>query len=259
MQRYIAFLDILGFQNFVRRTPLAEVTRRLSDAFQFTHFADCLGDMREVNGVVHPNERSRSVYRFSFSDSFVLATKDDSRDSLNSIIAVTFLYSRSLFAGQLPVRGAIVKGEADFVPGTDHIVGNGVLDAVELEKHQDWFGVMLGSQLGSYSQIRSQLDARVIPLIVPYRIPLKPNRVQPGAAINWRLNLWASLGVQTFFPEPADDLQRAKRNNALRFAKHVRDNGLSQTEHDRPWLLPVVVREMKEGTTEVPLVHGDEY
>jgi hypothetical protein len=260
MQRYIAFLDILGFQNFVRQTPLDELRQRLGYALDVARFWDCGGHIREAEGVAHPDERFRSVHRFSFSDSFVLATADDSRDSLNAIIVATFLYSRGLFAHQLPVRGAIVRGEADFVPGTDHILGSGVLDAIELEKQQEWFGVMIGGQVGTYGQIRGQLHPRVIPLIVPYRIPMKGEAFEPGTAINWRLNLWSSVGVQSFFKPPADERQAAKRGNALQFAKHLRDSGRAQTAHDCPWLLPLVLRQgFPDDGADILLSHGDEY
>lgn len=261
MRRFIAFLDILGFQNFVRATPLDEVTRRLGYAIDITRFWDCVGHIRNVGGVAHPDEACRSVHRFSFSDSFVLATKDDSRDSLNSIIVATCLYARGLFVNQLPVRGAIAVGPADFVPGTDHIVGTGVLDAVELEKQQEWFGVMISREVGTFAEVAAQLHPRVMPMVVPYDVPLKTGGAAPGIAINWRLNLWAELGSKSFFPAPADERQTAKRDNALRFAKHVRDTGLAYTEHDFPWLLPLVTRAqpLPEEGSEVQLLHGDEY
>lgn len=257
MQRYIAFLDILGFKSFVKRTSLGDVKKRLHSAIASARFADCGGYVIIVEGNLRPNERMRFVRRFSFSDSFVLVTEDDSVASLNSIIAVTGLYARKLFGQQFPLRGAIVRGEADFVPDTNHIVGNGVLDAIELETQQEWFGVMLAPQLGTFAEVVSQLDPRITPLVIPYNVPMKCGAAPPAIAINWRLNLWSTLGVKWLFPTPADERQTAKRDNALRFAKHVRDSGLEFTPQDRPWLQDMLIQ--NRPVTESPFPHGDEY
>lgn len=223
MKRYISFLDILGFRNFVFNTPLEEVSRRLGFAIEHARLAECLGRIKQVDGVAHPDETYRSVYRFSFSDSFVLAAKDTSADSLNSIIVATCQMARTLFAMQLPVRGAIVSGDADFVPGTDHLVGRGIIEAIEREGTQDWFGVMLSPELGSHAQISALLHPRVLPMIVRYPIPLKSGVQQDGIALNWRLNITAELGTQSFFHPTTDESQRLKLKNTLAFAKHVRE------------------------------------
>src|SRR5438105_1040993 len=130
MRRYIAFLDILGFKQFITTTPLDQAVARMGYIFSFLPYAECLNKISEVDGVAHPDATHRSVFRFSFSDSFVFATKDDSRDSLNSIVVSTAILTRSLFASMLPVRGAIVAEDADFVPHSDHMIGAGIVAAV---------------------------------------------------------------------------------------------------------------------------------
>jgi len=171
------------------------------------------------------------------------------------------MMAQMLFAVQLPVRGAIVSGEADFVPGTDHIVGRGVIDAVELQASQNWFGVMLSSGLGSHAEIAALLDPRVLPMIVRYVIPLKAGISHDGTALNWRLNITAEAGTQRFFHPPADDDQGVKLHNTLAFAKHVRDTQQAYTKHDRPWLRPIYlpIVPVPDSQTTIELVNGDEY
>lgn len=184
MKRYLSFLDIHGFKNLVFDTPLDQITRRLGYAIQNARYAECLGGIKEIEGVAHPDESLRSVHRFSFSDSFVLASKDALGDSLNSIIVSTCLMAQRLFAMQLPVRGAIVAGEADFVPDTNHLVGRGVIEAIELEAQQDWFGIMLDPALGSYEQVAGMLHPGVLPMVVRYPIPLKTGIPAGSIAVN---------------------------------------------------------------------------
>lgn len=261
MRRYIAFLDILGFKKFITTTPLDEAVKRMSYIFNFLPFAKCLNKISEIDGVVHPDTTHRSVHRFSFSDSFVFAAKDDSRDSLNSIIVSTAILTRSLFASSLPVRGAIVVGNAEFVPGSDHMIGTGIVAAVEFEQTQDWFGVTLSPEIGDFDTVNSGLHPRVRPLITRYDVPLKSGILHGAAAINWRFNLYSDVGIKPFLPPPSDCQAERKHTHTLAFARHLRKTSQVETKHDAFWLSPLVLssKPVIDAGETLDLRHGDEF
>ena len=76
-----------------------------------------------------------------------MCSRDTSAESLNTIIIATFILTRGLFALISPVRGAITKGEADYIPNTDHLIGKAIIDAARLEKEQNWCGVIISPEV----------------------------------------------------------------------------------------------------------------
>ena len=230
---------------------------------EHARYAECLGKISEIDGIAQPDQSARSVHRFSFSDSFVLATNDVSPDSLNAIIVSTCLMAQALFAMKMPVRGAIVRGEADFVPNSDHMVGSGVIEAADLEKKQDWFGVMLDGRIGSFEQISASLHPGVRPMVIRYPIPLKDIPPEDGTALNWRLNIFADLGTRSFFAPSDIEADRRKLEATLAFAKHVRETHQAYTPlpNQFPWLRPVFcpVAPLPEPPFDLTTRHGDEF
>lgn len=261
MRRYIAFLDILGFKEFITATPLDQAVARMGYIFSFLPLAECLNKLSEIDGVAHPDFTHKFVHRFSFSDSFVFATKDDSRDSLNSIIVSTAILTRHLFASVLPVRGAIVVGDADFVPHSEHMIGTGIVAAVELEQQQDWFGVALSPEIGNFDSVAARLHPRVQPLVSRYDVPLKDRILAGAAVINWRFNLYSHVGIKALLPPPSDAPAERKHAHTLAFARHLRTTHQVETPHDAFWLSPVIIPRLPVVATPqtIDLLHGDEF
>ena len=153
-------------------------------------------------------------------------------------------------------------GDADFVTGSDHLVGRGIIEAIELEARQDCFGIMLDPALGSYEHVSSLLHPGVLPMVVRYPIPLKTGTQTDGIPVNWRLNITAELGTRSFFRPAADEAQQRNLAHTLDFAKHVRDTDQAYTPlaYTHFWLRPVYLpaTPIPEPSTTIKLVHGDE-
>jgi hypothetical protein len=127
-ERYIAFLDILGFSDLILHTDLKEILKKFELISFLIPYAEALGEWKNFGGRIHAGNKRCSC--FSFSDTFVLCSRDATTESLNTIIIATFILSRNLFALGFPVRGAITKGEADYIPNTDHLVGKAIIGRV---------------------------------------------------------------------------------------------------------------------------------
>jgi hypothetical protein len=144
-ERYIAFLDILGFSDMILNTDLNEILKKFEPVLFLIPYAEALGEWTNLEG--HINLENKKCSCFSFSDTFVLCSRDATPESLNTIIIATFILSRNLFALGFPVRGAITKGEADCIPNTNHLIGKAIIEASKLEKRQNWFGVILSPEV----------------------------------------------------------------------------------------------------------------
>lgn len=175
----------------------------------------------------------------------------------------TCLLAQGLVVSQMPVRGSIVIGEADFIPRTDHMVGKGLIAAVDLEKMQDWFGIMIDPSIGNYDLLIQLLHPKVAPMVVPYSVPMKDGTHRDAMTINWRLNITSELGTRSFFPSPANESDQRKLDNTLAFAKYVRSKRLAYTPADQAWLRPIYLtrRPVPEPPFQLKLEenHGDDF
>lgn len=126
-ERYISFLDILGFSNMVYNSDLDSLLKRFQALLSQIPYVEALGNWINIANDISLHNKKCSC--FSFSDTFVLSTNTTSQDSLNNIVIATFILSRLLFGFGFPVRGTITKGEADYIPGTNHLIGKAIIEA----------------------------------------------------------------------------------------------------------------------------------
>jgi hypothetical protein len=266
--RFVSFLDILGFADIVESMPIQTVLRSLEVTLSMVPLVRSLGS---VPGVAEPQfhikAKESNVTIFSFSDTFVLATRDDSPTSLFQIVAGTAIFSTYLFAAKLPVRGAITCGEAEYIHGTSHMVGRAIVRAARLEKCQEWFGVVIDPDILNAERLQILSIPLLKPLVVDYNVPLKPGAgiPNPCKVVNWRFNMVVQHGVSSLLREGADPIHKTKRRHTLEFCRWLRTQGLAEgqilsadgKDIGVPWLRGCWVADKPPGT--VGVGHGDEY
>ena len=111
--KYVAFLDILGFRNRIRGLK-AEEAKDLIRAFSRTIF--------DIFNEKNSNEKNSDskINGYIVSDSVILYSKDDSKDSLEALIKLTGEICKNEFIeNSILMRGAIEKGEFDKVPAKE--------------------------------------------------------------------------------------------------------------------------------------------
>lgn len=245
MNRYVAFLDILGFSELVNTEPLGTVMRRIEVALDSLSRARDAGPMVGIQDVA-----VRPVRAFSFSDTFVLLSDNDSQEAFLSFFVAATLLTRNLFAQALPVRGAITFGEADFVPHTPHAIGKAIVAAHVLEKRQEWLGVVIDESTFPPS-VRPVLDHRDFAAVITrWDVPAKKNEILSRAlVVNWRYNLELPQGAASLFRSSRDPTAPQKIQNTLDFVRHVEACNFHQgpgNAHNAmgeailaPWLTPI--------------------
>jgi hypothetical protein len=162
-----------------------------------------------------------------------------------------------------------VWGEAGIIPGTDHIIGKAVIEAITLEREQAWFGIMFSKHVLTGQNRRDYLHSSIQPLVVRYSIPFKQGRTEPvGHALNWRYNIFSQIGIAPLLPKPRDAYPEdaIKVENTLKFLRFLRETGRSDCNVNRipsgsPHLFPALIRNDTTEIlgTQIQLEHGDEF
>ncbi len=256
-ERYISFLDILGFSDIVMNGELDKILKKMRMIMNYVPIVESLGKVVKKGEKLVANRKLKKCSCFSFSDTFIIITQDISKESLNIIISATFQLARGLFASGFPIRGAITKGEADYIENTNHLIGKAIIKAAKLEKKQNWFGITIDSEVLSQNNI-DLLNNDTSNVISEYDVPLKNKTNKRYYVINWRLNLWVKDGIESLLPKPFDDRSKLKFDNTLKFSKYIRETKQAYKQKSEDWLHMFYVSDGPP-TKIISFEHGDEY
>lgn len=170
--KYVAFLDILGFKDRIRGLQ-PEEAKKLIRAFSQTIF----DIFKKKNSDKENSDKENSndkIKGYIVSDSVILYSSDDSKDSLEALIKLTReICEKEFIENSILIRGAIEKGEFDKVPAEERldlekglIVGEAYIKAylVEDSGSVKAMGVILSEDV--YEDIKDILDPNITKDIV---------------------------------------------------------------------------------------------
>lgn len=113
--KYVAFLDILGFKDRIRGLQ-PEEAKKLIRAFSQTIF-----DIFKKKNSDKENSNDK-IKGYIVSDSVILYSEDDKKDSLEALIKLTReICEKEFIENSILIRGAIEKGEFDKVPAEERL------------------------------------------------------------------------------------------------------------------------------------------
>ena len=138
--KYVAFLDILGFKASLKKMSQSDAKKYI-EKFSSTIYSAFIG-YSDIEG-------------FVVSDSLLLYTKDDKPGSLSRLLELTRSICEAEFTDNgILLRGAIAKGEFDYIPGIELsslrkqlIVGQAYVEAYMLESSVKTIGVILSESV----------------------------------------------------------------------------------------------------------------
>ena len=141
--KYVAFLDILGFKKKIRGLQPEEAKDFI---FNFSG---------TIFNIFRGNFSNDKIKGYIVSDSVILYSKDDSKDSLEALIKLTGEICKNEFIeNSILMRGAIEKGEFDKVPAKELpalekglIVGEAYIKAYVGEGSVKVMGVILSEDV----------------------------------------------------------------------------------------------------------------
>jgi len=138
-ERYIAFLDIMGFTNYVYRNSHNVVKKRmlLIQAVIDKTEAEIHSSSKEFDGI------ENILKTVIFSDSILIISKDGTKASLDYLLFACQLLLSESFKKEIPMKGAISYGNitADFDKSL--FFGKALIDAYSLQEQLFIYGVAL--------------------------------------------------------------------------------------------------------------------
>lgn len=166
---FVAFLDILGFQELVSNGDHAEIMGKLR---KLRRTIDVIQD-----GAFIPkhfsNEQVRTV---TFSDSIILFSRGDSTEDLRKIILDTNIIFRAAISQGIPLKGALSWGKvtADFKNSL--FFGKPIINSYLLHEDLQMMAVVIDHNADV--RMRNQLGEDYMePITVFKKIPMKSGKI----------------------------------------------------------------------------------
>ncbi len=155
--RYVVFLDIMGFKDRVARTKHPDLLELLSK------FND------EITRIIGQFKDSK-LQLAQFSDSIVLFSNDTTQNSLMNIARAARGIMQNAIKQGIPLKGAIAQGEITCDMTKQLFFGQALIDAYLLEENVQYYGVLVHHS--------AEKDAQYIPnLFRDIKAPLKSGKI----------------------------------------------------------------------------------
>lgn len=206
----IAVFDILGIRELMRHAAsdlhLAAHMKTVLDAATITGEEQSIF---EVDG----KRSSASPFILHVSDTVLLISSGSQPEDVLQFLWNAHQVMFVAMHSGLPLRGAVTIGDIVVSRERRLFVGSGLVDALELERAQEWSGACLSTALMEHIASIG-LAERVFPLVLPYEVPWKSAQPVTGAnyAVNWVAD-WMSFIAPNFlptkFPKIGSEEQRA--------------------------------------------------
>lgn len=155
-QRFVVFLDIMGFKDRVaRNTP----EKLYSELTEFNRdITNILNSSKKVNtqqvppqsgesdaGLLSSTEDGSKIMLAQFSDSIVLFSKDNSQECLLEIASVAKQIMASAISREkpIPLKGALAEGNVTCDMSKQLFFGQALIDAYLLEENVHYYGIVV--------------------------------------------------------------------------------------------------------------------
>ena len=134
--RFVIFLDILGFKEFVLRSSHLEVYDRMEKLYKsLTIF----------------NKYSKNdIHITTFSDSIFIFTKDDNAFTLVWVLTLLSNFLEDTIKNGIPIKGAIAHGIITVNKSKNIYCGQPIIDAFLLEEDLNYMGVVAHHSIDRY-------------------------------------------------------------------------------------------------------------
>lgn len=130
VNRFVVFLDIMGFKDRVARTSHADLLAQL------TGFN---ADISYYIRLYHDSD----IQLAQFSDSIVLFSNDTTQKSLKNIAEVARGIMQTAIKRQIPLKGAIAQGRITCDMSKQLFFGQALIDAYLLEENIHYYGILV--------------------------------------------------------------------------------------------------------------------
>lgn len=166
--RFVAFLDILGFKDLIMRKSHEEIYQALNQISKTKKLVEEAAMKLDQLG-------DAEVYLVSFSDSIVLFSKNDSFENFHYFLLATRWLFTGAFNKQIPIKGGMAHGEISLNKTEQIYFGQPIIDAYLMEEDVNYMGVVAHNSIDNYiSNIKTKRDLESLDtLLFEEKTPLK--------------------------------------------------------------------------------------
>ena len=132
--RFVAFIDIMGFKDMVARTPHDKIYEMMKN-IEFTQKA--------VTNYEWTDNKLNLVKTTAYSDSIMVYSKDDSSDATYSFLCSVCSLSMDLLKDSIPHKGAIAFGKMTSDWKRSIFFGQPLIDAYLLQEELYFYGILI--------------------------------------------------------------------------------------------------------------------
>lgn len=132
MERFVLYLDIMGFKERIARTPTEDLKKNLLE-------------FKTKNRKLRPllqGPKNTLIDMAQFSDSILLVSQGNTYSDLNRISKAAVILMQTALETGFALRGAIAKGEMIFDSDNQIFFGKALVDAYLLEEELSYYGVV---------------------------------------------------------------------------------------------------------------------
>ncbi len=158
--RFVAFLDIMGFKERVARTNHNKLLEQLTEF------------NKAISSYIG-KYKGTEIQLAQFSDSIVLFSNDSTKRSLKTIAEVTRGIMQTAIKQMIPIKGAIALGQITCDIPKQLFFGQALIDAYLLEENIHYYGILIHHTAES-SVIRLGSDNNIFKDI---KAPLKSGKI----------------------------------------------------------------------------------
>lgn len=196
---YVAFLDILGFKDFVENNSHKD----LIENFEFIIdkvFSVYIGSYNNPEIGKMGNKQFEIEVLF-ISDSIILWTKNEFQGSFVKLLQIVSDLIAFSFRTGLPLRGGISFGELHTHKNFNNttVIGKGLINAYKIEESQNWAGCIVdkiaidefnrqNDLLPKLKKITYEDLVSEAKILEEYEVPLKTGKIEKRIVINWKTN-----------------------------------------------------------------------
>jgi hypothetical protein len=138
-ERYVGYIDIMGFKDMVMRSSHAEIYEMMKGIERKKKNS---AQINWVSSREDERQRSELIKTTTYSDSIIVYSKDKSYDSLYSFLCVVAGITSNLFLDKIPHKGAFAFGTMTLDTDNSIFFGQPLIDAYLLQEELAFYGVV---------------------------------------------------------------------------------------------------------------------
>ncbi|TCK85549.1 hypothetical protein [Albibacterium bauzanense] len=174
--RFVCFLDIMGFKDLVMRNNHKYIYELLLDLSKNRETLDNVKSLPERYDL-------DSLKTVSFSDSIVIFTKTDSVECFELLtISVNWLFAQAI-KSEIAMKGSIALGETSVNIAKQIFFGQSIIDAYLLQEEVAFYGIVAHNSVENFIA-NEGIDESVFNTYKECKAPLKSGKIG-HLILNW--------------------------------------------------------------------------